>query len=222
MSIPWQKNEFHREPMAEGWYPAILRQVIYIGRQRFEKEKTVNGQVKREEWYSPQIVVGFELPTVTFESRTGEQYTKMMSMTLFASLSPSRSGLGFYEIATSLGALNIDDPDAFDESKLLGKSCEVRIASVMSKGKPYDNIVEVKLSEKEVEGGMKQNIHLEAEDFGNDLLIAQLPDWIQNKIFASEEILLAKSKKDGLIDPINGMPLAEEKEEEIRIEDVPF
>lgn len=222
--IPLQKNEFVKEKMEEGWYPAVLFQVVYLGKQKFGKDKTdkdgkvvvdKNGNVERTEWSSPQIALGFELPTVTFQNREGAELTKIMSMTLFASLSPSYRGIGFYEVAHSLGAYTDgeDEPETFDESKLAGMPCEVRVESVASKGKSYDNIVEIRPATEKF-SGTRSTVTVTAEDYENELLIATLPRFIREKIFASDEWREMKEKEKESFDDVSGMPLADVRVEE--------
>lgn len=211
--IPLQKNELVRKPIEAGWYNAILRQVIYVGKQKFGKDNIdKDGKVFRAEWWSPQIVLGFELPTIIFENqKTGEKFTKVMSMTVFASLNPSRSGVGFYEVASTLGGLDSDNPDAFDEKTLVGKSCDVKIASVISKGRAYDNIVEIRKSEPEYEG-MRENVSFGLESFSDIFLIEAFPEWIKNKIYSSEEYIALSKKQDS----------GEIEYAEFKIDNVPF
>jgi hypothetical protein len=74
----------------DGKYPAILFQIVQIGSHYFCK-RNKNGDVTSE-WYSPQILLGFELPTLTYENQNGEVVSNIKSGTYFLSMNPARSG----------------------------------------------------------------------------------------------------------------------------------
>lgn len=191
------------DEIEEGWYEAKIFQMISLGSQRFEK----NGKA----WYSPQILLGFELPQITFESKEGDQYTKVMSMILFLSLNPSGKGrIGLAEILEGLG---IDPNDQFDVESLVGRSCEAFISNVESKGKSYTNITNIRSAGDVI--GQRQQVVVSVEDFKNTLLIESLPEWIQAKIQNSLEIERTKPVEEEI-------PVIAPVAEEVNPEDVPF
>lgn len=206
----------------DGKYVAILNQIIQLGSQRFEK----NGK----EWHSPQILIGFELPGLTYENKDGEAVTKIKSGVYFFSLNPSRSGFGLRELIDGMrGSAEWTEAEleAFDLSSYLGKPCMVTVSAVESKGKTYSNITAIEPMGAEVGvKGMRPLVFVTTEDFMNPSIMESLPSWIQDKIRLSLEW-----REQGIPAPINDQPEAPaaapvtgdiNMEKEIKLEDVPF
>lgn len=193
-----------------GTYPARLFQIIQLGSQRFSKDD--------KEWYSPQILLGFELPTLTYETQNGET-CNIKSGTYFLSMNPSRSGVtGLREIIDGLrgsSEYTEEQLESFDISAFIGKECEIVLDGVESKGQTYQNIVKVSplvLKEGETLPSYRKQIIVSVDNFKNidDLF---LPDWIVDKIKTSKEY-------KELVDYV---PEHNEiKEQELRVEDIPF
>jgi hypothetical protein len=214
----------------DGKYPAILFQIVQIGSHYFCK-RNKNGDVTSE-WYSPQILLGFELPTLTYENQNGEVVSNIKSGTYFLSMNPARSGVvGLREIIDGLrGTAEYSEAELeqFDISSFLGKECTVELSGVESKGVVYQNITKVEPYAGEKLTALRAPILVTVEDFKNvDTL--NLPDWIKGKIMDSQEYTELTAVPEH--DP-NTMPaqvVAEpkqvnllEEEDEIRLEDVPF
>lgn len=221
--------------MENGEYPARLYQIIQIGRQLFSK----NGR----EWYSPQIIVGFEFPTLAFENQDGVKIGPVRSLTCFLSMNPSRNGqMGLREIIDSLRGSDEyteEELEQFDISKYLGAKCMVTLDSVESKGQVYQNIVAIRPAKKE-EYAVEKDVTertltlVTTDDFSN-IANLQIPNWIKDKIMASEEYKdLNKSEVsntetmsqelENAREDMAAMPTEKELEDddEVKLEDVPF
>jgi len=166
----------------DGKYPAILFQIIQLGSQKFGKDTP-------KPWYSPQILLGFELPTLTYETQNGE-VSSIKSGTYFISMNPTRNGmLGLREIIDGMrgsSEYTAEELEKFDISAFLGKQCEIEISGVESKGKTYQNITKVEPYQGAQLQPMRTPILVTVEDFKN-LEELNLPDWIINKIMDSKE-----------------------------------
>lgn len=167
----------------DGTYKAILFQIIQLGSQGFEK----NGK----EWYSPQILLGFEIPELKYDTQNRE-VSSVKSGTYFLSMNESRNGvLGLREIVNGMtGKSDYTEEElaALDITKLLGLGCMITLSGVESKGKIYQNIVAVSQLEKGADKltAMRKKVLVETDDFGNiDFL--NLPAWISDKIKMSKE-----------------------------------
>ena len=165
-----------------GTYPARLFQIIQLGSQRFAKND--------KEWFSPQILLGFELPTLSYEGKDGET-CNIKSGTYFLSMNPSRLGVvGLREIVDGLrGSIEYTEAELeqFDISTFLGKECEIMLDGVESKGQVYQNIVGVTpYTGTEKLPKFREPIMVEVSNFSNieDYL---LPTWIEDKIKMSKE-----------------------------------
>lgn len=211
------------DTIEDGEYPAILSQIIQIGSHKFSKDG--------REWYSPQVILGFELPTLTYE-KDGEIFSKIKSGTYFLSLNPSRNGqCGLREVLDGFrdGSDWTDEElEKFDMSSYLGKACLLGIAAVESKGRTYSNIVNVKnFPVESVIEKRRTPVFIVIDDFSNEPLISSLPSWIQDKIRASKEYQELQKNQGipALPNDITDETLsfdAGKDGEEIRIEDVPF
>lgn len=193
----------------DGKYGAVLCQIVQLGAQRFEK----NGK----EWYSPQILLGFEIPGLTYE-KDGEVFSQIKSGTYFLSLNESRNGqMGLREIIDALrGGKEWTEAELeqFDISQYLGEACLLTIEAVESKGKSYSTITEIVPMDKQMVKPMRTPVLVTTDDF-RDIDILTIPDWIKDKIRMSEEY-----KNMPRVAPVND--LSSEPAEEIRLEDVPF
>ena len=166
----------------DGKYPAILFQIIQLGSQRFGKDTP-------KPWYSPQILLGFEIPSLTYDTQNGE-VSSIKSGTYFISMNPTRNGMvGLREIIDGMrgsSEYTAEELEKFDISAFLGKQCEIEISGVESKGKTYQNITKVEPYQGAQLQTMRTPILVTVEDFKNiDEL--NLPDWIINKIMDSKE-----------------------------------
>lgn len=193
----------------DGKYGAKLCQIVQIGAQRFSKEG--------KEWFSPQIIVWFEIPGLTYE-KDGEVFSQMKSGTYFLSLNPSRNGqMGLREIIDSLRGnkeWTEEELEKFDISQYLGKACLLTIASVESKGKSYLSITAIEPIDDAMVAGMREPVLITTEDF-RDIDNLNIPEWIKDKIRSSQEFMdMPKAA------PINEQ--YQDDKEEIKIEDVPF
>lgn len=208
----------------DGKYPARVFQIIQIGSQRFEK----NGR----EWYSPQILLGFELPTLTYENRDGETVSNIKSATYFLSLNPSRSGVvGLREIIDGLrgsSEYTEEELEKFDITAFMGKECMVTLSGVESRGVVYQNITAVEPCDFTKNGLVlekyREPILVTVDDFKNIDAI-DLPDWIKDKIMASQEyreMTATPALPNEQYQPEQPKSLSLDDEEEINIKDVPF
>lgn len=193
----------------DGKYGAVLCQIVQLGAQRFEK----NGK----EWYSPQILLGFEIPGLTYE-KDGEVFSQIKSGTYFLSLNPSRNGqMGLREIVDSFRGnkeWTEEELEKFDISQYLGKACLLTISAVESKGKSYSTITALEPIDDAMVAGRRDPVLITTDDFVNiDNL--SIPQWIKDKIMDSEEY-----KNLPKVAPINEQ--FQEEAEEIKLEDVPF
>jgi hypothetical protein len=215
----------------DGTYPAKLVQIFQIGSHYFCK-KNANGDVISE-WYSPQILLGFELPTVVFETAEGVKMSTLKSSTYFLSMNESRNGIGLREIIDGLrgsSEYTSEELEQFDISKFLGKTCWLKLTEVDSKGKIYTNISEITPIKPEdvasiqidPEVTRRTPILITLGDFKN-IESLELPQWIEEKIKSSQEYLeMAENDKKSPSMPEMITAQGVEEEEEIRIEDVPF
>lgn len=202
----------------DGKYPARLVQIIQIGSQLFGKNSD-------KPWRSPQILLGFEFPTLTYENRDGEEVSNIKSQTFFLSMNPSRNQIGLREVVDGLrgsSEYTEEELEKFDISSFLGKECMVTLSGVESKGQVYQNITAVEqFTTGEGESGMLKQfrtpILVTLDDF-NNLDNLDLPEWIKSKIMDSEEFQ-AQFEKAPVNEPYKK---PEEEEKEIKIEDVPF
>lgn len=202
----------------DGKYPARVFQIIQIGSQLFGK----NGK----EWRSPQILLGFELPTLTYENRDGEEVSNIKSATYFLSMNPSRQGVvGLREIIDGLrgsSEYTEEELQQFDITAFLGKECMVTLSGVESKGVVWQNITGVEpydFAANKVEAkATRQPILVTVDDF-KDLETLDLPEWIKDKIMASSEY---QELNPGMAPVNEPYKTPEEEKDEIRIEDVPF
>lgn len=178
----------------DGKYPAILFQIISLGSQRFEK----NGK----EWFSPQVLLGFELPTLTYENQDGFLTSNIKSGTYFLSLNSSRNGLpGLREIIEGMiGRELLNDKDGnteeFDVSSLMGKPCVIELSGVESKGKVYQNITGITQYTGETLAPRRTPILVEPEAF-KTLDMLDLPEWIKDKIMKSKEYQALEQQSTG-------------------------
>lgn len=218
-----------------GVYPAKLVQIIQVGSHYFCK-KNANGDVVSE-WYSPQILLGFEFPTVVFETAEGVKMSALKSSTYFLSMNESRNGIGLREIIDGLrGSSEYTDEELqqFDISKFLGKTCFIKLEEVDSKGKIYTNISEITPVKPEdvasiqidPEVTRRTPILITLGDFRN-IESFELPQWIEEKIVDSkeyQEMLDLDNEQESATSSVPAIATAQgvEEEEEIRIEDVPF
>jgi hypothetical protein len=199
----------------DGIYPARLFQIIQLGSQRFEK----NGK----EWFSPMIMIGFELPTLTYETKDGTILSNIKSTSCFLSMNQSRNGvIGLREIVDGLrgsSEYSEEELEKFDVASFLGKECMLTLSGVESRGVVYQNITKIEgceFTKNGLEiGSYRTPLLVTTDDFAN-LETFDIPSWIKDKIIASEEW-----KQANLPTMPNGQYMPEEKEE-IRIEDVPF
>jgi hypothetical protein len=216
------------ENIPDGKHAAVIFQMIDLGSQRFSKGD--------KEWYSPQMLIGFEIPGLTFETNDGDTLSQIKSITAFVSLNPSRQGIGLREIMDGIvGSKDWTDEQlqAFDLDTLLGKSCLIELAGVESKGKVYQNILSVEAFPVGVKP-IREQVSVTVDDFKDDAKITALPQWIQDKIAKSKEWQEMYSSPDMPSERNQQQPtfsdsqIAEAKErireesDEIRVEDVPF
>lgn len=204
----------------EGVYPAKLVQIIQIGSHRFEK----NGK----EWWSQQILLGFELPTVVFETAEGVKMSTLKSSTYFLSMNESRNGIGLREIIDGIRGskkYTSEELEQFDISQFLGKVCFIKLEEIDSKGKIYTNISEITLVKPEDVASIQIDPEVTRRTpilitLGNfkDIESFELPQWIEEKIKSSTEYqeMLAKENK-----PDNGFSL-DDDEEEVKVSDLAF
>lgn len=203
----------------DGKYPARLVQIIQIGSQLFGKNSD-------KPWRSPQILLGFEFPTLTYENRDGEEVSNIKSQTFFLSMNPSRNQIGLREVVDGLrgsSEYTEEELEKFDISSFLGKECMVTLSGVESKGQVYQNITAVEqFTTGEGESGMLKSfrtpILVTLDDF-NNLDNLDLPEWIKSKIMDSEEFQ-AQSEKAPVNEPYKTPE--EEGKEEVKLEDIPF
>jgi len=206
--------------IADGTYVARLIQIIQIGSQYFCK-KDSNGEVKSE-WYSAQILVGFEIPSLTYENQDGVKLTTIKSTTYFLSMNPSRNGVpGLREIIDGMrgsAEYTEEELEKFDISAFLGKLCSITLSGVESKGKVYQNITEVApipadfklvIDEEIIQ---RKTILVTVDNF-KDIDNIDLPEWIINKIKLSSEF--AKLSVERVED--NFLP-----SDEIKVDDIDF
>ncbi len=201
----------------EGKHKVNIVQMIYVGRQKFSKGT--------REWWSPQLLIGFEFPEIVRQNRDGEEYSFLKSNTYFFTLNKSTNGqIGLRDIVEGvLGKeLTPEEEEKFDVLSIVGKTCEVTIATVTDKnGKEYQNITSVGPSATVVPS-KREIIIVTPDDFDNDGLILSLPEWIQNKIYDSEEKQkqYEQQNTDKTVD--DAMNDIQEEIDNINIEDVPF
>lgn len=199
-------------PIVDGEYGAVLFQIIQIGHQKFSKGG--------DEWYSPQIIIGFELPELTYDTKDGP-VTQIKSSTYFLSLNESRNNqIGLREIVDGLRngvTWTEDELEKFDISQYIGRPCKIAISGVESKGKVYSNITGISAVDQ-VEGARlmlnskRPQIFVTVDDFSDEMALATLPNWIQEKIRSSQEYqALVVKENEPEID-----------EEKIKLENIPF
>lgn len=199
-------------PIVDGEYGAVLFQIIQIGYQKFSKGG--------DEWYSPQIIIGFELPELTYDTKDGP-VTQIKSSTYFLSLNESRNNqIGLREIVDGLRngvAWTEEELEKFDIAQYMGRPCKIAISGVESKGKVYSNITGISAVDQ-VEGARlmlnskRPQIFVTVDDFSDEMALATLPNWIQDKIRSSREYqaLVVKENEPDV------------DEEEIKLEDIQF
>lgn len=202
-----------------GVYPARLFQIVQLGSQHFEK----NGKG----WDSPMILIGFELPTLTYETQDGATLSQIKSQSYFLSMNPSWSGqMGLRELIDGLrgsSEYTEEELEKFDITSFLGKECMLTLDGVADKmGRTFQNITKVEgvdFTKNGLEiGSFREPILVTVDDF-KDLETINLPDWIKEKIEKSVEW---KEVNAGLPAMPNGQYAPEEEKEEIKIADVPF
>lgn len=181
-------------PIENGVYPARLFQIIQIGSQYFCK-RNVKGDVISE-WYSPQILLGFELPTIVEENMDGVKFAKIKSVTYFLSMNPSRNGVpGLREIIDGMrGSAEYSEEELqkFSVTAFMGKIFSIKLDGVESKGQVFQNITGISPLGKDEMPKLdpdyipRKEILVTIDDFKN-LDTLGLPDWIQDKIMKSSE-----------------------------------
>lgn len=174
-------------PIVDGEYGAVLFQMIQIGHQKFSKDG--------KEWYSPQIMIGFELPELTYDTKDGP-VTQIKSSTYFLSLNESRNNqIGLREVIDGLrnGVVWTDEElEQFDIAQYMGRPCMLAISGVESKGKVYSNITGISAVDQ-VEGAKlmlnakRPQVFVTVDDFSDEAVLSTLPNWIQEKIRSSKE-----------------------------------
>ncbi len=166
----------------DGKYPAILSQIIQIGSHLFTK----NGK----EWYSQQIILGFELPTLTYENQDGVETSNIKSITSFLSMNPSNNQIGLREVIDGLrgsSEYTEEELDKFDIAAFIGKPCIIELVGVKDKtGKTYQNISTIVAYTGEKLVGRRTPILVTLDDFANIESLG-LPTWIVDKITTSKE-----------------------------------
>jgi len=196
-----------------GHYPARLFQIIQLGSQEFGKNTP-------KPWFSPQILLGFELPSLTYENQNGETVSNIKSGTYFLSLNPSKNGtVGLREIIDGMhgsAEYTEEELEKFDISSFLGKECAIILDGVESKGQVYQNIVGVEpLDFKKALLDFpvyRKPIMVSTEDFAN-IDAFYLPNWIVEKIQQSKEYRELFEEKE---------PETQQAPAPLTKEDVPF
>ena len=216
------------EPIADGQYPAIIYQLIDLGSQKFSKDG--------REWYSPQRLIGFEIPGLTYENKDGESISKVISITAFDSLNPTKNGqIGQREVIDAVAGSANWDEDAvmdYDLDKLIGAQVMLTIAGAESKGKVYQNIIAIESMPKDMPlTPIREKVSVTIDDFVS-LESLDLPEWIKNKIAASKEYQDHKNfvaiRDEGEVSQVqmSGEVSSFESDpalrDEIKLEDVPF
>jgi len=199
-------------PIVDGEYGAVLFQIIQIGSQKFSKDG--------KEWYSPQIMIGFELPELTYDTKDGP-VTQIRSSTYFLSLNESRNGqIGLREIVDGLRngvQWTEEELEKFDIAQYMGRPCMLAISGVESKGKVYSNITGVSAVDQ-IEGAKlmlnakRTQVFVTVDDFSDETVLSSLPNWIQDKIRSSQEYQAL----------VVGENVPVEDEREIKLSDIPF
>jgi hypothetical protein len=211
------------QPIEDGQYPAIIYQLIDLG-SKMNKAGTQRN--------TPQMMIGFEFPSMTYETKDGIVLSQVKSITTYVSLNPSSQGyLGLHEIITGVSGeeLTEEQMQKFDIDSLIGKTCMITLASVESKGQVYSNIIAINfLPEGLKPVAVRPNISVTIDDFRNIENIG-IPDWIKNKIKESEEYkdiqgTLSMSndvnqvQMNGKVEEVSSLA----DDNELKIEDIPF
>lgn len=203
-------------PIVDGEYGAVLFQIIQIGHQKFSKGG--------KEWYSPQIMIGFELPELTYDTKDGP-VTQIKSSTYFLSLNPKSNEIGLREIVDGLRngvAWTDEELEQFDIAQYMGRPCMLAISGVESKGKVYSNITGISAVDQ-VEGAKlalnakRPQVFITTDDFSDETVLSTLPNWIQEKIRSSkeyQELVVNENEVEEVIVAPEG--------EAIKLSDIPF
>lgn len=210
-------TEVPRTTLPNGDNKAILVHIISIGSQKFSKGD--------REWYSPQVILGFEFPDVTGQTSDGDTFTIMKSQTYFVSLNKAKNGIGLREIIDGMlgRQLTSEEEAEFDISSLVGRGCILTMNVVTDKnGKEYQNITAVKQLTEMIKPKRQLIVVTPADIISENIERFGLADWIMDKIATSKERQEFLAKNPPTIDNVNVHCGINMDDENINIEDVPF
>lgn len=185
------------EPIPEGVHTAICVSIIDLGMQYSEKwDKSTH-----------KAMVTWELPEETY-TKDGETKPRTLSKEYSLSLG-EKSNLRKDLQAWRGRAFTDEELAGFDLKNVLGKGCQIQLIHTEKNGNKYANIASIMGLPKGMKLDEPSNIvYFDLGDTECMKLMAQIPEWIQNKIKESDDY------KNMVLD--SDLPVAGDEE------DVPF
>lgn len=177
MVIAYDKGGEDFKPCPAGNHAARVCEIIFIG--------TVHSEFKGVAKDSPQIKVGFEIP-----SELREDGTPFVVSTMPITLSVNKKA-SFRKLAQGIMEFTPEMEKAFDTSMLLGKTCLINVIHTKSKKDAnvvYANITGASPLPKGMEVGDPVNTPVNFDVNTSPLTeIADFPEFIQNLITSTPE-----------------------------------
>jgi hypothetical protein len=180
LTVSAKSNSSNTAPLEAGTYPARCVQIIDLGNQMND----LAGKYQR------QVMILWELPTERLEIN-GEDKPRVMSATYTASLNDKAKLRAILESWRGRGFTD-EELESFDLHNILDKTCMLTIVNKTSKtsGKQYSAVGSVsKLMKGVAVAEAETTIFAFDLDVGDDVWeqMKTLPNWIQDRIKASEE-----------------------------------
>ena len=163
-------------PMDAGVYFAVCVGIVDIGHQYSEKYKKS----------SPKVILIFEIPSERIEI-DGENKPRWISGTYTNSLSKKAK---LTESLIAWRGRNFTDPELenFDLSAMIGQPATVQVVQNENNGAVYANIAGITGLPKGVPVPTAENEFLVYDiDDPDDAVFEKLPEWIRDRIKASDE-----------------------------------
>ena len=180
LTVSAKSTSSNTAPLEAGTYPARCVQIIDLGNQMND----LAGKYQR------QVMILWELPTERLEIN-GEDKPRVMSATYTASLNDKAKLRAILESWRGRGFTD-EELESFDLHNILDKTCMLTIVNKTSKtsGKQYSAVGSVsKLMKGVAVAEAETTIFAFDLDVGDDVWeqMKTLPNWIQDRIKASEE-----------------------------------
>lgn len=187
MAIKAPKSESQHDPVPAGNHVARCYRVLHIG--------TVPDVINGEQKIVNKVRIGFELPNETKVFKEGEAAQPYVIDREFTLSMFERSNLYKLVVGVIGKQLTEEEAEALDITDLLGKECMLNVVHAVSEknGKTYANIASAAPIPKGVTVPPAVNASQVLDfDNWNQELFESLPDFIRDKITASDEFKALK------------------------------